>query len=444
MGRANVSGHKEDLLEDFSTELQELIVRQARKILNLTLYTRALLSTLPVALIATDKYGCIQTVNQAAEEILGIEEKELQGRRLTELFEPGSEPAVRIPRSLTEGEPFHLRSENLRLTSKKELVGNLYFQPFKDEEEDICGLLLTVEDQTYVHYLSDAFKRYVPPSVSEMIAKNPQALKLGGEEKTLSVLFCDLKDFTRYAESFPPHEMVTILSDYFAEMTEQVFAWRGTLKEYVGDELMAIFGAPVEQTDHAERACAAALKMQDRLRSLRESWASMGRPPLTARIGINSGPMLVGNLGSPYRFSYGVIGDQVNLGSRLEGLAELYGVEILIGENTADLVGEAFLVREVDSVKVKGSNQTVRIYELVAPSDIPIPGKKAQALKCYAEGLETYRRRRWNASIEHFSRALTARPNDSPSSVMLERCHTYLKAPPPKDWEGVFQHTKKR
>lgn len=434
---------KDRPLESFSDQLQELAVEQARRIINLSLYTKSLLSALPVVLLATDQRGYIHTLNHAAEEILGLREEQLRGRLLTDLFLSNPEITDKVMRTLKKGRHFHMGSESVCLASGKELIGNLYIQPLRDEEQKICGLLLTVEDQTYVHFLRDAFRRYVPPSVSEMIAQEPQQLELGGEEKILSVLFSDLKNFTSFAERLSPHEMVTLLSDYFTEMTDQIFAYEGTLKEYVGDELMAIFGAPIEQVDHAKRACASALDMQDRLRSLRKSWTRLGRPSLRARIGINSGPMLVGNLGSPYRFSYGVIGDQVNLGSRLEGLSEVYGTEILIGENTADLVKGSFLLRQVDWVRVKGRTQTARIYELVDRSGAILPENKDQAFGCYSEGLEAYRQQLWQEALSHFERALALWPKDGPSGVMARRCREYLETPPRAEWDGVFQHLKK-
>jgi adenylate cyclase len=217
------------------------------------------------------------------------------------------------------------------------------------------------------------FGQYVAPAVVEELLRDPGRLALGGEEKVLTVLFSDLEGFTSQCERRAPREMVGILGDYYERMTEEVFAQGGTLKEYVGDELMAFFGAPVEQPDHAARACAAALAMRERRLALSAEWAAMGRPPLRARTGINSGPMLVGNLGSRYRFAYGVLGDQVNLGSRLEGLNRVYGTDILVGEGTARLVQPSFVLRELDLVRAKGKEQAVRVYELLARAGAPSP-----------------------------------------------------------------------
>jgi len=433
-----------DPMAAFYEGLEDLAIQQARRLINLSIYSKALLSMLPVALIATDRDGLVRMSNKAAQDILGFQQEELTGKPAAEIFRPESEVGRRLLRALEDAEPAHLASRSLKLPSGKTLVGNLYLQPFRDEENALRGLLVTVEDLSYVHFLHDAFKRYVPPSVSEMIARNPQELRLGGEEKNLSVLFADIEDFTRYSESHTPNEMVTLLSEYFTVMTDEVFAFEGTLKEYVGDELMAIFGAPVEQSDHPSRACRAALAMQAALGDLRRRWRAAGRPAIRARIGVNTGPMLVGNLGSPYRFSYGVLGDQVNLASRLEGLCAVYGTPILIGERTAQAAGAAFRLREIDWVRVKGRVQSVRIYELLGEADGPRPAPAREAaLAFYAEALEAYRKRSWVRALHGFEQAAAADPEDGPSRVMAGRCKHFLDAPPPEDWEGVFEHTRK-
>jgi adenylate cyclase len=316
----------------------------------------------------------------------------------------------------------------------------------------LLSMLLTFTSLTVYHYASEqrerkrikgTFRQYVAPLVVEEMLRDPSRLRLGGEEKVLTVLFSDLEGFTTYSEKFSPTEMTEILSEYYTRMTEQVFLSRGTLKEYIGDELMAFFGAPMEANDHAHRACQAALAMRDQRLALVSEWTQRGRPRLRARTGINSGPMLVGNLGSKYRFSYGVLGDAVNLGSRLEGLNKVYGTDILIGENTAQLVGDAFVLREVDMVRVKGREQTVHIYELIAQAATGVPPEYAQALTLYSEGLAAYRQAVWAEAIPVFQEALRVRPGDGPSQALLERCLAFQKAPPPEPWDAVFDQLTK-
>ena len=288
-----------------------------------------------------------------------------------------------------------------------------------------------------------AFGRYVAPVVIEEMLKDPGRLKLGGEEKVLTVLFSDLQGFTSYTERYGPQVMIELLSEYYARMTEQVFEFQGMLKEYVGDELMAIFGAPVDQADHAERACAAALAMRTHRHTLNEEWATMGRPPLFARTGVNSGRMLVGNLGSEYRLSYGVLGDDVNLGSRLEGLNKAYSTEIIIGENTAELVKRSFLLREIDRVRVVGKDVPTRVYELLDEHGAPLSAEREKALKSYADALEAYRQLFFHDALALFKECLGLWPDDGPSKTMADRCELYQDSPPPQNWDGVFEATSK-
>ena len=291
--------------------------------------------------------------------------------------------------------------------------------------------------------IKSAFSRYAPSNVVNEISHKPDQLKLGGEEREISVLFCDLVGFTGYSEIYKPKEMIQILSEYFNEMTEQVFAFEGLLKEYVGDELMAIFGAPLEQKDHAYRACMAALEMRNRRQAMQPIWKSMGRPILGARTGVNSGTMMVGNVGSKYRFSYGALGDDVNLGSRLEGINKIYGTKILIGENTAKQVERSFLLREIDFVRVKGKEKPVRIYELLGLPDTDLPEKTQSAYKYYAEGLEAYRSQRWSDAIELFKKGQELYQGDKTFEVMSLRCRLNQSHPPGADWDGAFRERRK-
>jgi adenylate cyclase len=287
--------------------------------------------------------------------------------------------------------------------------------------------------------ITGTFKQYVTPVVIDELLKNPDRLKLGGEEKVLTVLFSDVVGFTGYAERYSPGEMIDILGDYYGMMTEQIFRYQGTLKEYVGDEIMAFFGAPLDQADHAQRACKAAIAMRETLRALRDEWVKTGRPALKARTGINTGPMLVGNLGSRYRFAYGVLGDQVNLGSRLEALCKMYGTEILIGENTAKLVKDDFILRQIDAVRVAGRRQSLFIYELVQRSGAALPHAQEQALKHYAAGYAAYCEKRWGDALKHFELGLDTRPDDGPSHTMADRCRLFSSSPPPETWDCVYE-----
>ena len=294
-----------------------------------------------------------------------------------------------------------------------------------------------VTEQRERRKIKSTFKQYVAEHVVEEMIKDPARLRLGGEEKVLTVLFSDLEGFTTYSERHSAHEMTVMLAEYYDRVTEHIFLHRGTLKEYVGDELLAFFGAPIDDPLHALRACEAALAMREQTLALAAEWAKIGRPPLRARTGINSGPMVVGNLGSKYRFAYGVVGDQVNLGSRLEGLNKVYGTDIIIGENTAGRVENAFRLRELDMVRVMGRTQVVRIYELIAKAGAALSSEHDQALWAYAEALEAYRKGMWTEALALFHQALRLRPDDGPSRTLARRCLEYRDTPP-EPWDGVF------
>jgi len=300
-----------------------------------------------------------------------------------------------------------------------------------------------VREQRERAKIRNTFGRYVAPVVVETMLKDPSRLQLGGEQKVLTVLFSDLQGFTANSERLGPQKMIELLSEYYARMTERIFAHEGMLKEYVGDELMAIFGAPVEHADHAVRACAAALEMRAHREALNVEWEKIGRPAMRARTGVNSGLMLVGNLGSEYRFAYGVLGDNVNLGSRLEGLNKEYGTDILVGENTIQLVGDAFHLREIDLVRVVGKKEPTRVYELLGASAVPLTREWRSCVERYTEALAAYREQRWSAAISGFDGVLEAVPTDGAAKTMLARCQQYQSAPPADGWDGVYELTRK-
>jgi adenylate cyclase len=219
--------------------------------------------------------------------------------------------------------------------------------------------------QSEKRYLKLAFQHYVPPAVVEDLVHDAGALRLGGEKRELTVLFSDIRGFTTLSEGMQPEELVKLMNEYFTVMTDRVFAHRGSLDKYIGDAIMAVYGAPVVESEHPALACRSALDMMRALDELQKKWQAAGLPKIGIGVGINTGSVVVGNMGSATRFNYTVVGDAVNLSSRIEGLNKTYGTSILISEYTYERVKDEFPnVREVDSVKVRGREQPVRLYEL--------------------------------------------------------------------------------
>ncbi len=307
-----------------------------------------------------------------------------------------------------------------------------------------AGLVLVYTGNVLGHYatevrekrwLRQAFGRYVSPSVVETIIHHPDRLELGGEEVETTVLFSDLEGFTHFSEAMPPQTLIQLLNEYFTPMTRIIMAHQGTLDKYIGDALMALWGAPVPVPDHALRACQAVLEMEHTMAELQERWQAQGLPRLVARFGLHTGRVVAGNVGSRERFDYTVLGDTVNLASRLEGVNKLYGTRVLLSEETASRVQDRLLVREVDLVQVKGRGQPVAIFELMGP--LPAEGPPAW-LASFAAGLQAYRQRRWTGASQAFAEVLHLKPGDRPAQVFLERCRSLAEAPPPPDWQGVF------
>ena len=287
-----------------------------------------------------------------------------------------------------------------------------------------------------------AFQYYLTASVVEEMLKNPDKLKLGGEKKDLTVLFSDIRGFTSIAENMTPEGLVKLLNEYLTSMTDVVFKHDGLLDKYIGDAVMAVWGAPLDQPDHAKRACLTALDMLDELHRLQKKWSVEGLPVLNIGIGVNAGPMVVGNMGSSRRFNYTVMGDSVNLGSRLEGLNKVYGTNIIVSQMTFEKVEEEFLGRELDLVRVKGKGLPVKIFELLAPRATASADQQALAGVFHA-GLEEYRKRNWEKAREILQSLLAKFPHDGPAKIYLERCETLSQNPPPADWDGVYTMTTK-
>ncbi|MBI4059936.1 MAG: adenylate/guanylate cyclase domain-containing protein [Elusimicrobia bacterium] len=291
-------------------------------------------------------------------------------------------------------------------------------------------------------YIQAAFSQYLSPQIVERIAVNPEMLALGGERRDVTFYFSDIQGFTTFSEQLSPERLTKLMNRYLGEMTDTILASGGTLDKYIGDAVMAFWGAPVPCENHALIACKAALANQKRLEALREEFSALGYPPVFNRIGLNSGPASIGNMGSAARLSYTAIGDNVNLASRLEGANKAYGTYILISESTRRGAGDAVEVRELDFVKVKGKNLPIRVYELLG-----LKGETADELvqkaRLFESGLSFFRGRKFDEAVSVFESVISSFGADYASGVYLDRCRAYVKEAPPPDWDGSHALTEK-
>lgn len=290
-------------------------------------------------------------------------------------------------------------------------------------------------------FIQRAFQHYVSPSVVSQIIKEPERLQLGGEKREITVLFSDLVGFTTLSERLEASALVGILNGYTTLMAETITQRDGTVDKYIGDAVMAFWGAPVEQERHAELACLSALECLARLDRFRAQLAKQGLPEINMRVGLNSGLCVVGNMGSRDRFDYTAIGDAVNQSSRLEGLNKAYNTRILAAEVTYLAAQPVVFGRKIDLLVVKGKEKPTLVYEIMARRGEET-GAMVEQAAMYEEAFERYSNRDWSGAVA-MCKTLIERYDDLPSKTLLERAEHYMRTPPPPEWDGAFRHTSK-
>lgn len=287
-------------------------------------------------------------------------------------------------------------------------------------------------------FIQAAFSRYLSPEVVRQIAEDPKRLSLGGERRELTVYFSDIEGFTTISEGLSPEKLTLLMNRYLDAMTETVLESGGTLDKYIGDAVMAFWGAPLPREDHALAACKVALRNREKLLTLSEEFVREGLPAVRARIGLNSGPASVGNMGSTKHFSYTAIGDTVNLASRLEGANKTYGSWILISETTKRAAGDAIETRALDFLKVKGKNLPVAVYELLGLKGA-VDCALLEKARLFESGLDLYRARRWEEALAVFERTMP----DAAAELYVGRCRRFQAEPPPEGWDGSYAMKEK-
>jgi adenylate cyclase len=288
-------------------------------------------------------------------------------------------------------------------------------------------------------WVQGAFSHFLSREVLDILMRHPERLGLGGERLNVTVFFSDVAGFTALSEQVTPEQLVTYLNRYLTRMSDLLLARGAYIDKFIGDAIMAFWGAPNPDRHHARNACLAALDCVAEMERLADEFRAEGFPPLSCRIGLNTGPVICGMMGSRQKLNYTVMGDTVNTASRLEGANKAFGSRILTGEETLAAAGEGIVAREVDVVRVKGRHRPVRLYEIVGRAEA-LSDRIRECLRHYEEGLTLYRRRLWSEARECFARAAEFDyPGDSPSAAYVRRCLQYAEHPPPADWDGVYE-----
>jgi adenylate cyclase len=305
-------------------------------------------------------------------------------------------------------------------------------------------------------FLQSTFKAYLSPELIDQMYKQKQSPKLGGDEGIRTAYFTDIQGFSTFSEKLgSPTRLVELLNEYLTVMTDTLLSHYGTLDKYEGDAIIAFFGAPMPMDDHAQQACATALEMQRRLGDLRKKWVSEGDKwpaivhQMRMRIGINTGAITTGNMGSAVRMNYTMMGDAVNLSARLESAAKQYGVYTMISHYTNDIIKDQFETRQLDKITVVGKSEPVTVYELMGEKG-SLDENMQKFVARYLEGLKYFYGQQWDKAIEILSQTEKLEPfRDvtpkaiSPSKKILEYCADYKQNPPGADWDGVIKLTSK-
>lgn len=437
------SSTDEARLQSFAAQISASLenARLFENILEMKAYSDSILRSTRDGILTLDRERKIVTANLSACRILNATEREMIGRDASAFFGRANAWVLDCVDAVEEtGEPDLAVDADLT-GDRGESSVNLRTAPLLDGHDERIGFLLAFEDMTGEKRLKTTMSRYMSKEVADQLLESG-AEALTGRNQKISVLFSDIRGFTTLSEELGARETVAMLNEYFEIMVDVVHRHGGILDKYIGDAIMALFGAPFAGSEDADHAVATANEMMVRLTELNDAREQRGEKPIGIGIGICTGEVVAGNIGSPKRLDYTAVGDHVNVAARLESATKHYGVSILVSEFTVAALTKPHALREIDVTRVKGKNRPVRLYEAV---DHVVAGGAvgAQFLDSYAEAMETMRRREWARAIELFEVTLRMRPDDGPARLHLERCRGYEKQPPPADWDGVWTMSSK-
>jgi len=305
----------------------------------------------------------------------------------------------------------------------------------------VFKFIKTAQEKSYIR---NAFGHYLSSEVINDLLDNPDKLALGGEKKNLTAIFTDIKGFSAISEVLDPGDLVKLLNMYLTEMSDIIMDLGGTIDKYEGDAIISFFGAPVDYPDHAKRACEAAVRMKKAEQRLNQRFLDdkVTPKPLLTRIGINTGEMVVGNMGTAQKMDYTIMGNAVNLASRLEGVNKQYGTWVLMSDITYEDTGEDFVVRKMDKVRVVGISKPVRLYELVdLKREID---KNTQAgIDAFEKAHDLFENKQWEEALAGFEKVLELIPEDGPALAFSKRCKDFIRKPPAESWDGIFNLSMK-
>ncbi len=428
----------EELLSAFSAQAaiaveNSMLFQETLEVRN---YLECILQSINQLVLTLDTEGKLVRSNRPVEPLLGLTAEAMSGTCYSDWFEGCNQTLIEnIARVYHEPKAIYVADDDLQVGDRT-ISFNYNIVPLRDFAGKQDGVVVVMEDITHQKRVMTTLGRYMSPVLAQKVL-DEGGDRLGGIRQEVAVLFSDIRGYTAMTEAMDAQHIVEMLNAYFSVMVDAVFAENGLLDKYIGDALMAVFGVPFPQEDDSIRACRAALRMRRALAEFNAIQRKAGRDPVGIGIGINSGEVISGNIGSERRLEYTCIGDGVNLASRLEGVSKHYGVTILMSEHTQRKIGGEFVTRELDSVRVIGKQRPIRLFELIAGPDEDVSPQLLRSLPLYHAGLEAYRKAEWAVACEYFQEAHSL-GRDNPSWILLDRSRQMMQTPPSDDWDGVW------
>ena len=400
-------------------------------------YAESMLESMASGVITFNDNDVAQTINRAGCRIFRARSRDVINQAAAELFRGNSTWLLpKLAEVRSSGESLALLDVELDLAGKP-TAANLTLMPLRGVGGTAMGSMLMIEDISDEKRMKGTMARYMDPLIAESLMREG-ANALGGQESEATVLFSDIRSFTTLTESLGAQGTVSLLNTYFTLMVECLQREGGMLDKFIGDAVMAVFGLPIPSADDADRAVRTGIAMLTELEGLNRQRQEGGLAPIRIGIGLHTDAVVSGNIGSPKRMNYTVIGDGVNLAARLESACKQYGARMLISESTRSRLRGTYRLREADWVVVKGKTEPVVIYEVLDfHSEASFP-RAMDVLNHFRDGLELYRKRSWDTARGCFEKALALHPDDRLSSLYVQRCMAFSAAPPPADWDGVW------
>lgn len=412
------------------------------EVLNVKNYNEGILESLSNGVITMNISGIIEKCNAAALRSMGTEVEHIVGFKAAEYFIDKNKWLLNSVQDVaTSGKQRVVMDAEVVQPDGKIAAVNSTVVPLFNIKKEPIGSMIVLENITGEKRLKSTLSRYMTKEVAEKLMDSEAIL--GGQMQEATVLFSDIRSFTTISERVGAQETVSMLNEYFTLMVDIIFKYGGILDKYIGDAIMAVFGTPFSTGEDSDRAVGTAVEMMRALREFNAARLRDKKDAVLIGIGINTDDVLAGNIGSLRRMDYTVIGDGVNLASRLEGANKFYHTNILISEFTFQSLKRPYLYREVDLMKVKGKNKPVTIFEVLDHFDGESFPHLNDVVGLYAEGLSLYRAQKWQEGIRKFEKALELNPNDGLSSSYMQRCKHFQETPPPGVWDGVWTMTGK-